>query len=212
MIVCAARAMLMLTTALVLAGTSTAPATSATDECATFRSWFVQQPGSKLVLSATQNFDQKFANAGKRDTILNYSPIPFSNDRAAWYLAMKHYRTNVGNGRCFSAFYDSAHKSALVLSENGTGSDLTMMSVSNAPAGLRSGSVPQQTQNGVRFGMTIAQVQAIDGTGTLRSDGGYKQLFYSQNVKKSDKVTFINYLGFLFANEKLVAADAGGGI
>jgi hypothetical protein len=197
--------------ALALAATVTAPASSATDDCSTFRSWFVRQPGSQLVLSSAQYFDHKFASPTRRDKILDYSVVPGSSDSSSWYKAMQHYRTNVGNGRCFSAVYNSSHKTALVLSEYGTGSDLTMTTVSNALSGLPNGAVPRQTQNGVRFGMTVAQVQAIDGPGTLRSDGSYQRLTYTQNIKKSATV-FTGYLGFLFSNGKLVAADVGGGI
>ena len=125
---------------------------------------------------------------------------------------MKHYRTNVGNTRCLSGFYDSAHKTALVFSENGTGSDLTLTTVSNPPAELPNHPAPSQTRNGVRLGMTVAQVQAIDGQGTLRSDGRYQRLMYSQDIKKTANFVIINYLGFLFLNGKLVAADVGGGV
>jgi hypothetical protein len=202
---------LILSIGLAIAGGSTAHA-SASNECATFRTWFERQPGWQLVLSSTNYYNQKFASPRKRDNILDYSVIPRSNDRASWYKAMKHYHTNVGNGRCFSVLYDSSHNTALVLSEYGTGSDLTMTAVSNAPAGLPTAAVPRQTQNGVRFGMTVAQVQAIDGPGTLRSDGSYQRLTYSQNIEKAANVVITGYLGFLFSNGKLVAADVGGGV
>ncbi|HEY3676723.1 MAG TPA: hypothetical protein VGK84_12120 [Candidatus Tumulicola sp.] len=198
--------------ALVFVAVLTGSARSATDECATFRTWFAGQPGSQLVVSSTNYFNQKFASPRKRDNILDYSPMPSSNDRTSWYKAMKHFRTSVGSGRCFSAFYDPNHKTALVLSEYGTGSDLTITTISNAPSGIPVGKVPSQTQNGVRLGMTLAQVRAIDGAGTLRSQGHRTWLSYNQDVKKTPNIVFTGYLGFLFVDGKLVAADVGGGI
>jgi hypothetical protein len=203
---------LLLSVGLVVAAALAAHAsTTQLSSCEGFRSWFSLQPGSKLVLSASNNFDQKFASPTRRDNILDYSTIPASSDGKAWYKLMKHFRSNVGNGRCFSAYYDSASKAALVLSENGTGSDLTITNVSGTPVGLPNHAVPAQTQNGVRLGMTLAQVRAIDGQGTLTSNGTQQRLFYSQDVYKSG-TRLINYLGFLFLNGKLVASDVGGGV
>jgi hypothetical protein len=190
---------------------STLPATASS--CQGFRAWFAQQPGSQLVLSATNdNFNQQFATPLKRDNILDFSATPGGNDTTFWYNAMKHYRTNVGNGRCFSAFYDAATKTALVLSEYGTGSDLTITSASNPPTQLPIRPAPKRTQNGVRLGMTLAQVRAIDGPGTLRSDGRYQRLMYSQDITKTPTFSVTNYVGFLFRNGKVVAADVGGGV
>jgi len=124
---------------------------------------------------------------------------------------MKHYTMNAGSGHCSSAFYDSAHKTALVFSEyGGQPSDLTVTTVSNAPAELPIHTAPSQTQNGVRLGMTVAQVQAIDGAGTLGSEGRYQRLMYSQDIKKT-AIVITSYLGFLFMDGKLVAAGVGGG-
>jgi hypothetical protein len=60
--------------------------------------------------------------------------------------------------------------------------------------------------------MTVAQVQAIDGQGTLRPTGPYQQLMYSQDIKKTADFVITAYLGFLFKDGKLVAADVGGGV
>ena len=60
--------------------------------------------------------------------------------------------------------------------------------------------------------MTIAQVQAIDGAGTLHTNGRYQQLGYSQDIKKAPGAIITNYVGFLFMDGKLVAANVGGGV
>jgi hypothetical protein len=187
-------------------------ALSAITSCETAWVRFARQPGSRLVLSLTNEYDKKFARPRKPDNIADYNATPFSNDNASWYKNMRHYTTNVGNGRCISGFYDSAHKTALIFSQNGTGSDLTLTTVANAPAGLPIHSAPSQTRNGVRLGMTVAQVEAIDGSGTLRADGRYQRLMYSQDIKKTPKFSIVFYLGFLFTDGKLVAADVGGGV
>ena len=99
---------------------------------------------------------------------------------------MKHYRNIVlGMAVAYPGFYDSVHKTAVLYSQYGTASDLTVTTVSSAPAGLPIHSAPDRTRNGVRLGMTLEQVTAIDGPGTLYSNGRYRRLTYSQDFKTS---------------------------
>jgi hypothetical protein len=196
-------------------------AVSDTTDCEAFQRWFAQQPGSQLILSSTSDFYKNSVRPRKPDTILDYSAFPLSHDQASWYKAMKHYRNNFGNGRCLSGFYDSAHKMAVLYSQYGTASDLTVTTVSSAPAGLPNHPAPDRTRNGVRLGMTLEQVTAIDGQGTLYSSGRYQRITYNQDFKASSTseggktkiaVEVTAYLGFLFMNGKLVAIDVGGGV
>lgn len=192
---------------------SVAAVTSANGtDCETVARWFAAQPGSRLVLSTTNNFYEKSSRPRKPDTVLDYSAFPLLHDQASWYKVMKHYSKSVGNGRCLSGFYDSARKTALIYSQYGTASDLTVTTVVNAPTGLPIHSAPQQTRNGARLGMSVAQVQAIDGPGTLSSNGRYQRLTYNQDFKTSTNVAVSAYLGFLFRDGKLVAIDVGGGV
>ena len=192
-------------------------------DCETFQRWFARQPGSQLILSSTSDFYKRSLRPRKPDTVFDYSAFPLSHDQASWYKAMKHFRNNVGNGRCLSGFYDSAHKTAVLYSQYGTASDLTVTTVSSAPAGLPIHPAPNGTRNGVRLGMTLEQVTAIDGPGTLYSNGRYRRLTYDQDFKTSStdreggktKTTAVEvtaYLGFLFTDGKLVAINAGGGM
>ncbi len=123
-------------------------AVSDNTDCETLQRWFARQPGSQLVLSSTSDFYKSSVRPRKPDTILNYSAFPLSHDQASWYKAMKHYRNSVGNGRCLSGFYDSAHKMAVLYSQYGTASDLTVTTVSNVPAGLPIYPAPDRTRNG----------------------------------------------------------------
>lgn len=182
-------------------------ASSDNTDCETFQRWFARQPGSQLVLSSANDFYKKSVRPRKVDTILDYSAFPLSHDQAPWYKAMKHYRNDFGNGRCLSGFYDSAHKIAVLYSQYGTASDLTVTTVSSAPAGLPIHPAVGQTRNGVRLGMTVEEVTAIDGPGTVYSNGRYGRITYNQDLKASS-----SYLGFLFVNGKLVAIDVGGGV
>ncbi len=210
----AATALLPIAFAL-MAGLTSTPSLSASNgnaDCESVQRWFAAQPGSRLVLSTTNNVYEKSARARKPDTILDYAAFPLSHDRAPWYKVMKHYSKSVGNGRCLSGVYDSAHKTALIYSQYGTASDLTATAVLNAPTGLPLHSAPSQTRNGARLGMSVAQVQAIDGPGTLRSAGRYQRLTYNQDFKTSANVAVSAYLGFLFTDGKLVAMDVGGGV
>src|ERR1700678_2667319 len=186
-------------------------ATNDNADCGTFQRWFARQPGSQLVQSSTNDFYEKSARPRRPDTILDYAAFPLSHDQASWYKTMKHYRNNFGNGRCLSGVYDSARKTALIYSQYGTASDLTVTTVSSVPGGLPIHSAPNLTKNGARLGMSVAQVKAIDGPGTLRSDGRYQRLSYNQNFTTSANVRVIAYLGFLFVDDKLVAIDVGGG-
>ena len=190
-------------------------------DCETFQRWFAQKPGSQLILSSANDFYKNSARPRKPDTILDYSAFPLSHDQASWYKAMKHYRNNFGNGRCLSGFFDSAQKTAVLYSQYGTASDLTVTTVSSAAAGLPIHPAPDRTRNGVRLGMTLEQVTAIDGPGTLYSNGRYRRITYNQYFKASSTsgggkakiaVEVTAYLGFLFMNSKLVAIDVGGGV
>jgi hypothetical protein len=197
-------------------------ASSDNTDCETFQRWFARQPGSQLTLSSTNDFYKNSVRPRKPDTILDYSAFPLSHDRASWYKAMKHYRNSFGNGRCLSGSYDSAHKVAMLYSQYGTASDLTVTMVSTVPAGLPIHPAPDRTRNGVRLGMTLEQVTAIDGPGTLYSNGRYRRITYNQDFKASTTsegggktttaVEVAAYLGFLFTNGKLVAIDVGGGV
>ena len=181
-------------------------------DCETFQRWFARQPGSQVVLNNTNDFYKDSVRPRRPDTILDYSAFPLSHDQTSWYKTMKHYRSSFGNGRCLSGFYDSAHRTALLYSQYGTASDLTVTTVSSAPTGLPIHPAPNQTQNGARLGMTVAQVKAIDGPGTLHSDGRYQRLTYNQGFKTSANVRVIAYFGFLFMDGRLVAMDVGGGV
>ncbi|HEV3092509.1 MAG TPA: hypothetical protein VGX91_13790 [Candidatus Cybelea sp.] len=197
-------------------------AVSDSTDCEAFQRWFARQPGSQLVLSPASDFYKSSVRPRKPDTVLNYSAFPLSHDRASWYKAMKHYSNSVGNGRCLSGFYDSARKMAVLYSQYGTASDLTVTTVSSAPAGLPIYPAPDRTRNGVRLGMTLEQVTAIDGTGTLSSSGRYRRITYNQDFKASVEsepggktktaVDVTAYLGFLFVNGRLAAIDVGGGV
>jgi hypothetical protein len=198
-------------------------AASAVADCDSLQHWFARQPGSQLVLASTNDFYKNSARPRKLDTILDYSAFPLSHDQASWYKTMKHYSSNVGNGRCLSGFYDSTHKTAVLYSQYGTASDLTVTTVSSAPAGLPIHSAPSQTRNGVRLGMTVEQVRAIDGPGTLHTNGSSRRLTYNQDFKASSAskeaghattvpVAVTAYLGFQFMDGKLVAMDVGGGV
>jgi hypothetical protein len=217
-------AMASLSIAFVLTAELTAAPPSAAlaaTDCGTLQRWFATQPGSQLILNSASDFYKNSVRPRKPDTILDYAAFPLSHDQASWYKAMKHYSNNFGNGRCLSGFYDSAHKTAVLYSQYGTASDLTVTTVSGAPAGLPTHPAPDRTRNGVRLGMTVEQVTAIDGPGTLSSNGRYRRITYTQDFKapptaaggaKTTPVEVTAYLGFLFMNGKLVAIDVGGGV
>ncbi len=198
-------------------------AANAGGDCDTLQRWFARQPGSQLVLNSASDFYKNSVRPRKPDTILDYSAFPLSHDQTAWYKAMKHNSSTYGNGRCLSGFYDASRKTAVLYAQYGTASDLTVTTVSGTPSGLASHPAPDRTRNGVRLGMTLDQVRAIDGPGTLHANGRYQRLTYNQDFKtsttskeagktKTIPVDVSAYLGFLFLDGKLVAMDVGGGV
>jgi len=124
---------------------------------------------------------------------------------------MQSFKGSVGGGGCLAGFYDPSSRTALILVRYDTASDLVITKIASVPEGLPQHPVPSETNRGAKLGMTVAQVQAIEGAGTLSSKSGITTLYYNQDVNDSYGGTLYGHLAFLFVNDKAVAINAGGG-
>jgi hypothetical protein len=192
-----------------ISAASGAQTTVAIKSCETFRDWFAQQPGSKIFLLGPQNPDAGVRPAAV-DTILNYRWDTIKPYDPA-FKQMKYYRTNFGGGGCMGGYYDAATRTALILLVYDTATDLVITQTTSIPGGLPTHPVPTGTKRGAKLGMSIAQVQKIEGRGTTYGKNGMTVLFYNQNDKDSYGGTLYGHLGFIFINGKAAAIGVGGG-
>lgn len=189
-------------------GATTSQKTVVISGCEAFRSWFDGQPGGKIF-----SIGPRDAEIGARpsapDTILAYR-WDTVNPSGPEFKQMRFYTVNVGSGRCMAGYYDATSSTALILLLYGTASDLVITRTDSIPAGLPRHSVPVGTKRGAKLGMSIAQIQKIEGHGTMYGKNP-AVLVYNQSVKDSYGGTLYGHLAFLFANGKVAAINAGGG-
>jgi hypothetical protein len=183
--------------------------TIAIDSCETFRAWFAQQPGAKI-FSVGPGDSEGGVHPSAFDTILTYRWDTMRPTDPA-FKQMRFYTTNVGGGGCMAGFYDAAASRALIFLVYGTATDLVITRRTSIPGGLPGHSVPGGTKRGANLGMSLAQVQKIEGPGKLYSKNGVSVLFYNQNAGDSHGGTLYGHLAFLFVNGKVAAINAGGG-
>jgi hypothetical protein len=183
--------------------------TVAITSCETFRDWFEQQPGSKIFSIGSQHSDAG-VHPSAFDTIPNYRWDTRSS-AAAPFKQMRFYTTKFGGGGCLAGYYDPSTSTVLILLSYDTASDLVITKTTSIPGGLPKHAVPSGTQRGANLGMSVAQIQAIEGRGTMYGKNGAMVLYYNQNVKDSYGGTLYGHLAFLFLNGKVAAINAGGG-
>jgi hypothetical protein len=183
--------------------------TVAIKNCETFRAWFKQQPGSKIFSIGPQNSDVG-VHPSAFDSIPNYRWDTRSFADTA-FKQMRFYTTIFGGGGCLAGYYDASASTALILLSYDTATDLVITRTTSIPGGLPKHAVPVGTQRGANLGMSVAQIQAIEGRGRIYGKNGATVLYYNQNVKDSNGVTLYGHLAFLFLNGKVAAINAGGG-
>jgi hypothetical protein len=88
---------------------------------------------------------------------------------------------------------------------------LPITQTTSIPGGLPRRSVPSGTKREASLGMSLAQVQKIEGPGKIYSKNGVSVLFYNQNVSDSHGGTLYGHLAFLFINGAVAAINVGGG-
>ena len=183
--------------------------TIAINTCETFRSWFAQQPASKI-FSIGPRDSENGVHPSAFDTILTYRWGTMRPTDPA-FEQMRFYTTNVGGGGCMAGYYDAPASRALIFLVYGTATDLVITRTTSIPGGLPRRSVPSGTKRGANLGMSLAQVQKIEGPGKIYRKSGVSVLFYNQNVGDSHGGTLYGHLAFLFISGKVEAINVGGG-
>ena len=157
--------------ATLLASTGSAPASSATiHDCASFRTWFHQQPGFVLTLEARE-YDK-----GARPPRGGSDRLDISKD------GMTYYRGFAGGGGCVGAFYDPQRRRAAFTDRYDSAADLGETAVVTPPLGIKTGAVSTRTHNGVALGMSRRQVESIEGPASARRHGADVILSYAWSV------------------------------
>jgi hypothetical protein len=190
------------------------PAPVSITSCGTFRTWFAQQPGWRLTLPGVSTVLPVIARPKKPDTILTYGPYGAAVPTASWSAGMKRFEGPVGGGGCLSGYYDASTQTALILSSYDTASDLLITKTTNEPLGLPSHAVVLHTKNGAAIGMTLEQIRAIEGNGTLSTVAGSQELLFKQDlgpVAASGRPEEYGWLRFLFQGGRVTAIDVGAG-
>jgi hypothetical protein len=202
----------LLSLALAVSCIGTVPASQGTvaiNSCETFRAWFAQQPASKIFSIGPRDVEHGVHPAAF-DTILTYRWDTMRPTDPA-FKRMRFYTTNVGGGGCMAGYYDATASRALIFLVYGTATDLVITQTTSIPGGLPRHSVPAGTKLGANLGMSLAQVQKIEGPGKIYSKNGDSVLFYNQNVSDSHGGTLYGHLAFLFIKGKVAAINVGGG-
>jgi hypothetical protein len=184
-------------------------ATIAINSCETFRTWFAQQPASKI-FSIGPRDSENGVHPSAFDTILTYRWNTMRPSDPA-FEHMRFYTTNVGGGGCMAGYYDAPASRALVFLVYGTATDLVITRTTSIPGGLPRRSVPSGTKRGAKLGMSLAQVQKVEGPGKIYTVSGVSVLSYNQNVSDSHGGTRYGHLAFLFVSGKVEAINVGGG-
>lgn len=192
-----------------VAAVPASPRTIDIDNCETFRAWFAQQPASKI-FSVGPRDSENGVHPSAFDTILAYRWDTMHPTDPA-FKQMRFYTTNVGGGGCMAGYYDASASRALIFLVYGTATDLVIAQTTSIPGGLPRRSVPRGTKRGANLGMSLAQVQKIEGPGKVYSKNGVSVLFYNQNVSDSHGGTLYGHLAFLFVGGKVEAINVGGG-
>jgi hypothetical protein len=192
-----------------IAAVPAAQGTVAINSCETFRAWFAQQPGSKI-FSIGPRDSENGVHPSAFDTILSYRWDTMRPTDPA-FKQMRFYTTNVGGGGCMAGYYDAPASTALIFLVYGTATDLVITQTTSIPGGLPRHSVPTRTKRGAKLGMSIAEVQRIEGPGKLYSSNGASVLFYNQNTGDSHGGTLYGHLAFLFIAGRVAAINVGGG-
>jgi hypothetical protein len=183
--------------------------TIAINSCETFRAWFAQQPASRI-FSIGPRDSENGVRPSAFDTILTYRWDTMRPTDPA-FKQMRFYTTNVGGGGCMAGYYDAPARRALIFLVYDTATDLVITQTTSIPVGLPRRAVPGGTKRGANLGMSLDQVQKIEGSGKIYSKNGVSVLFYNQSVSDSHGGTLYGHLAFLFIAGKVAAINVGGG-
>jgi len=145
------------------------PANSAAaiHDCTSSKSWFKRQPGFRLTaLAGATASGAGFASPAPVSSSDGYGGPPPKSGPDEFAIAravIQHFRGDVGGGGCLGGYYDPVNRLGAIDSLYDTAEEVVVTVVNDPPRGLRSGVVDVVTLNGVRIGMSAAEVERIEG-------------------------------------------------
>ncbi|HMD02976.1 MAG TPA: hypothetical protein VKG44_08435 [Candidatus Baltobacteraceae bacterium] len=171
--------------------------TPAIHDCASFRKWFAEQPGSRLTLT--------IRSASERQN----PPTNGSDEFPIARIEATGFRGNVGGGGCLAGYYDALHHLVAVIERYDTAQDFVQSEVTSAPHGLRSGWVGAPTLNGAKLGMTLAQLERVEGSGLRERAGNDVVLAYmwQKHFGSPTNSPLFYSIKFLLHNDRTIAMD-----
>jgi hypothetical protein len=175
-------------------------------DCASFKSWFKRQPGVRLTAFAGVKVS---ASPAPKSSSYGYdgpAPKSGSDEFAISTAVIQHFRGDVGGGGCLGGYYDPVKRLGAIDSLYDTAEEVIASVVNDPPRGLRLGIVDAVTLNGVRIGMSAAEVERIEGPAHQVRDRGDLMLAYSW-VRKYSQSTIYYSIAFLIVGDHVVAMD-----
>lgn len=162
-------------------------------DCTSFQTWFGRQPGARLRLGAVPGND-----AGP-------PPTRGSDQFPIAEVEETYFHGDVGGGGCIGGYYDAPHHLAAIVLRYDTAEEFLETAVVSVPVGIRPGWVPAPTLNGVTLGMSLRQVEAIEGPARHVRSGEDVILAYSWKLKSDPQILYS--LKFLVVHDRVIAMD-----
>jgi hypothetical protein len=167
-------------------------------DCASFRAWLRQQPVAAIGDPASP--DNSLAGAPE--------PGGGSDEFLVPVATTTYFRGLVGGGGCLGGRYDATARVAVIAGYGDTEREGIATIVTSVPKGLRSGTSRVQTRNGARLGMTVAEIEHIEGRGFHRLVRGGELLEYRWHSRTYDGSSIIyNSLTFVARGGRVVAME-----
>jgi hypothetical protein len=116
-----------------------------------------------------------------------------------------YFRGVEGGGGCMGGYFDAPHQLAAIVQHYDTAQEFVETTVVSAPIGVRPGWVPAPTLNGATLGMSLAEVEALEGRGEHFRSRGDVILTYSWKLQNDPQIEYS--LKFLLIANRVVAMD-----
>lgn len=167
-------------------------------DCKTFHTWLDAQPVAALTLVSPPLVDPR-----------TY-PAPRAPDKLAIsFRGATYHRGYVGGGGCLGGWYDPATGRAAIVELYDTAQDTLFFEAISVPRNITERALSSvTTARGVALGMTVRQVERIEGRGSLTAGArGAMILRYYWPLEKKYPTGVSSTLSFLFRNGRLIAID-----
>jgi hypothetical protein len=168
-------------------------------DCDSFRAWLRQQPVAELNQGAYP------------DDVLAAAPAPTggSDEFLVPAESTTYFAGRFGGKGCLGGRYDSVNRIAIIVGFADTEQEGIATTVTSVPKGLRSGSSAVRTRRGARLGMTVAEIERIEGHARHRPAPGGEVLEYRWHWSgaSTGRSIIYNALTFVVRDGRVVAMD-----